>query len=170
MVKTLLSMITAVVILSGCGYWHDRWHDRGYGHMHDHSYDHRAEHETMHLVYNAVSVLEENGMAALEQFNEKPFRDGSTYVFVYHLDGVQIFHPITPEFDGKSRAAATDINGVAVIPDMVRVINKKGAGWTTYHWENPETGIVEPKRSFVAAASFDGNQVFIGSGYHPKNK
>lgn len=166
MVKTLIPKITlmigalaaAIFILSGCVTVTDQWDN------------HKKKFHAKNLVNDAVEVIESDGRKALDQFNEKPWNDGDAYLFVFKMDGEQVFHAVTPEENGNNRLGITDINGVLVIDSMIEVVRQNGSGWTTYHWESNETGEVGEKRSFVHGAMMDGDEVFVGSGYYHKHQ
>lgn len=164
MVKTLIPKLTLMIgalaatmfILSGCVTVTDQWDNQ------------KKKHHAKNLVYDAVEVIERDGRRALDQFNENPWNEGDAYLFVFKMDGEQVFHGIAPEKNGNNRLGESDINGVFVVESMIEIVRQNGSGWMTYHRESTETGEVGEKRSFVHAAMMDGDEVFVGSGYYHK--
>ncbi|HCP18714.1 MAG TPA: hypothetical protein DIT62_05555 [Alphaproteobacteria bacterium] len=164
MVKTLIPELTLMIgalaatmfILSGCVTVTDQWDN------------HKKKHHAKNLVYDAVEVIERDGRRALDQFNENPWNEGDAYLFVFKMDGEQVFHGIAPEKNGNNRLGESDINGVFVVESMIEVVRQNSSGWVTYHRESTETGEVGEKRSFVHGAMMDGDEVFVGSGYYHK--
>ena len=164
MVKTLIPELTLMIgalaatmfILSGCVTVTDQWDN------------HKKKHHAKNLVYDAVEVIERDGRRALDQFNEIPWNEGDAYLFVFKMDGEQVFHGIAPEKNGNNRLGESDINGVFVVESMIEIVRQNGSGWITYHRESTETGEVGEKRSFVHGAMMDGDEVFVGSGYYHK--
>jgi signal transduction histidine kinase len=150
MVKKLTTIIAAVFLLSGCSFL-ENWNN---------------ERRVKKLVNDAVEIIEEEGSAAFERFTSEPWLDGESYVFVHRIDGVQLFHAITPEFDGRNRSDLTDANGVTMVVNMIEIATGEGRGWTEYHFENPESGEVEAKRTYIASTVIDDEEVFVGSGYY----
>lgn len=164
MVKTLIPELTLMIgalaatmfILSGCVTVTDQWDN------------HKKKHHAKNLVYDAVEVIERDGRRALDQFNENPWNEGDAYLFVFKMDGEQVFHGIATEKNGNNRLGESDINGVFVVESMIEIVRQNGSGWMTYHRESTETGEVGEKRSFVHGAMMDGDEVFVGSGYYHK--
>jgi hypothetical protein len=154
MIRKLFSVLTAVILLSGCNLLED--YNKG--------------RQVKNLVHDAVEVLEAEGSAGFDQFTSEPWVDGEYYLFAFRIDGVQVFHAITPELDGQNRIDNTDINGVRNIENMVAIAQNKGRGWTKYHRENPATGEVEAKKTYILTTTLDGETIFIGSGYYRKAK
>ena len=162
--KTLIPKLTLMIgalaatmfILSGCVTVTDQWDN------------HKKKHHAKNLVYDAVEVIERDGRRALDQFNENPWNEGDAYLFVFKMDGEQVFHGIAPEKNGNNRLGESDINGVFVVESMIEIVRQNGSGWMTYHRESTETGEVGEKRSFVHGAMMDGDEVFVGSGYYHK--
>jgi len=76
---------------------------------------------------------------------------GNEYVFISGLDGVIRLQPAKPEHVGKSQIELKDVNGVAFIAEMIKVVREKGEGAVEYHWPKPGSPTPEPKLTFVKA-------------------
>lgn len=150
MMRLIAYALVTVMVLTGCS-MASNW---------------KQEHKTRQFVEDAVETLERDGASALTEFRGDAWRDGPLYLFIFQLDGVQLFHAITPETEGQNRSELTDIHGKKLVKEMLSVVVDKGYGWTEYHWLNPVSGNVEAKRSFVSSAMMDGEEVLIGAGYY----
>ena len=152
MIRTLFTLVVITTFISGCamiGIW-------------------KHTHKSKALVEDAVEVLERDGSSAFDEFNEPPWRDGEHYLFVFRHDGVMLFHPVSPDLVGLNRWETQDVNGVFIIQNMINIVRTNGHGWTEYHWKNPVSGKIEPKRSYVSTATMDGTDIVVGSGYYTK--
>ena len=75
--------------------------------------------------------------------------NGGTGYFFINKGTTTIMHPILPSLDGKNLVDLTDKDGVYFIRKFVEVCKEKGSGIVKYKWENPKTGKVEDKISYV---------------------
>ena len=71
------------------------------------------------------------------------------YFWINDFNGTMIMHPIQANLDGKNLLHYSDPNGVYLFADIVRTCQERGAGIVKYQWENPNTGIIEDKISYV---------------------
>lgn len=55
----------------------------------------------------------------------------------------------------------TDVDGVKINAETVRVATDQGTGWISYKWQNPATGFVDKKSSQVVNVD---DEIFIGVG------
>jgi signal transduction histidine kinase len=126
--------------------------------------------ELMALVREAAAVLEERGEKAypdLRKPGSKWFHD-DTYLFVFTMEGIRVFHPAEPESEGKDSSDERDILG----RPFGRMIldagsSPSGEGWV--HYLYPEPGSVFPawKSTFVKRVKFpSGKQHILGCGIY----
>lgn len=124
------------------------------------------------LVNDGAKALNKKGLLALQDFDNphSRWRDNNRYLFVYDLDGVNLFHPIFPEFEGKNMSDLRDISGRRIIEEIkASVTNQrsKQGGWVFYQWRDGNQLTPTWKSSYVKAASLpDGREVIVGSGLH----
>lgn len=126
--------------------------------------------ELMALVRDGASLLEKDGEKAYPEFRAKGskwFCDG-TYLFVWSVDGVRVFHAADPSSEGKDVSEIKDILGR---PYGRMILNAAGTpsgeGWL--HYMHPEPGDIFPtwKSSFVKRVTFPSGKTFIvGSGIY----
>lgn len=88
--------------------------------------------------------------AALKEFSRQngSFIRGDEYIWAYDFNGVNLAHPWHPEFVGENKLNLTDPTGLRMIEAM-RNEALNGSGFVRYQYENPVTGIVEPKLAYV---------------------
>ena len=88
----------------------------------------------------------------------------SGYFWINDFDGVIIMHPIKPKLDGKNLINFKDKKGNRLFYNFVQVCKQKGSGVVRYVWDNPKTGKLEDKTSFVA--TFKPFDWIIGTGMY----
>jgi signal transduction histidine kinase len=96
--------------------------------------------------------------------------NGDVYFFVYQLDGICVFHPITPELVGKNVLELRDLNGKPIIQDIVDVGKKPendASGWVFYLWENQVQLTPMWKSTYVRkVVAPNGKAYVVGSGLY----
>ena len=75
------------------------------------------------------------------------------YVFVVNYDGVTVMNGTQPDLIGKNMWDMADPNGVKVIQEERRAVEKADGDFIEYHWEKPSTKEICPKISFVKGFS-----------------
>ena len=111
--------------------------------------------------------LQQNIKDIVKNYRYKIFpeeKTGKGYFWINDFNGVIIMHPIKPQLDGKNLINFKDKAGNRLFYDMVQVCKEKGAGIVHYMWDNPRTGKLEPKTSYVA--TFKPFNWIIGTGIY----
>lgn len=118
------------------------------------------------LLGEAVELVNRQGMArAAAAFNDVkgPFVRDDLYVFAVGLnDGRFEAHGMNPGWTGVDAKDLRDVEGRALIQDMLEQVRSRGEGTADYVWRNPVTNAVERKRSFVRRA----NGALVGVGFY----
>lgn len=108
--------------------------------------------EAQAMVADAIAAYDATGAAVLfGRINETPrpeFFDGDLYIFVVDEDGLTVAHAAEPTRVGSDVTRLTDVDGKAFGTEMLAVATPEGA-WVDYKWQDPATGEVEPKASWV---------------------
>ena len=86
------------------------------------------------------------------------------YFWINDFNGDIVMHPLKPSLDGKNLINFKDKAGNRLFYDMIQVCKINGAGITHYMWDNPKTGKLEPKTSYVA--TFKPFNWIIGTGIY----
>lgn len=135
-------------------------------------YSYKNTRELVNLVEDAARLVEEKGEDAFKEFGVKGSRwfTGQTYIFIYADDGTVAFHPISPELTGKKMASLRDIDGKAVIQQIMEIGQEPAAdagGWVFYRWQDQRQLTPVWKTSFVRKARApDGKTYLVGSGLY----
>ena len=126
-----------------------------------------AEAEAM--LAKAIAHYETAGRTqALADFTARkaPFADRDLYVFCFGADRKVVGHGGDPKQVGVSFDTLKDVDGKAFGAAIWDAGMKPAGGRVEYKWQNPATGAVEPKVSFVRKA---GNDVCgVGAYVAPK--
>ena len=99
---------------------------------------------------------------AVAYYNSPESVDGPWYVFIADGDGAILAAPTQPQLIGADMAGLTDVNGKAFGREIMAV-DENGA-WVDYVFENPDTGELERKNSWVVRS---GGLVFGSGWYEP---
>ena len=86
------------------------------------------------------------------------------YFWINDFNANIVMHPLKPQLDGKNLVNFKDKKGNRLFYDMVQVCKNKGAGIVRYVWDNPRTGKLENKTSYVA--TFKPFHWIIGTGIY----
>jgi len=92
-----------------------------------HIYDYRDTRLLVSLTGRAAALIEEKGEKAFESFRKHPKRwslDGSSYLYVYDMDGVNLFHGGYPELKGKDLSELTDLHGKKPVNIIIDQLDK----------------------------------------------
>jgi signal transduction histidine kinase len=122
------------------------------------------------LVQDAAVLIERDGEGAFKQFGQKDSRwfNEDNYLFVYALDGVCAFHPITPELIGKNVMGLRDLNGkplIREITDVGRRPEPDASGWVFYLWQDRTQLSPGWKSAYVRKVTAANGQIYVvGSG------
>ncbi len=123
-------------------------------------------------VEDAARLVEKRGPAAFREFSVRGSRwlHGSHYLFVYDINGVCLFHPITPQLVGWNLLHFKDANGKPVVRwicDIGRRPQPDASGWIFYLWQAPTDLTPTWKMSYVRKAIGPDGQIYlVGSGLH----
>ena len=102
----------------------------------------------------AIKLIEDEGEeAALPQIRDTngPFVWKDSYVYVLHMDGMMVVHPIQPELEGNNQLGLKDVKGKAFFVEMYDDIAKGNeSGWIDYLWVKPNKPSPSLKVTFFA--------------------
>jgi len=89
----------------------------------------------------------EGADAAFAAFTSAPeFHVKDLYVFAIDSEGTMVAHGTNQALVGRSMIGLLDPTGYA-FNDAIMAI--EDTGWVDYQWQNPATGAVGPKRSYI---------------------
>jgi methyl-accepting chemotaxis protein len=115
------------------------------------------------LTIQAARYLSEHGIDAAEKafLAQGTYRFGDIYVCVVDHEGHWVIYPPKPENKGQSILGFVDPDGVKLGEHIVQV-GRLGEGWTEYKWNNPLTGRIQKKLTYVKAAEGRNYYVYVG--------
>jgi cytochrome c len=118
------------------------------------------------MLDEAAAQVKKVGIAkALVSFNDQrgPFVHDDLYVFAINLEtGKFEAHGMNPQWTGTDARELRDVEGNALVKEMLAQVKSQGEGRVDYVWRNPVTNAVEKKRTFVRRA----NGSLIGVGFY----
>jgi len=135
-------------------------------------YDYRDTRHLVSLTAKAARLLEKQGEAALDEFRNHPEEwsaSRESYLYVYDLNGTNLFHGGYPELEGENLRDFTDLLGKKVSSQIMDELKNPDDlnphNWVHYLWLPP--GALDPvwkaSCNFPAALP-EGRRVYVGSG------
>ena len=123
----------------------------------------------MALATKAADLVAHEGLAqacATMKTPGGPFNHGETYAFIMDMTGHWRCFPPNPKAEGEILRSKSGIpDGKAMLPEQIAIAKSAaGEGWVDYRWNNPATGKIQPKRSYVHRVP--GEDFFAISGYY----
>jgi len=131
-------------------------------------YYYRRTKKVVAMLEAAVKEIEKKGRASFPQFRIKgsEWFQGEMYLFIYTMDGTNIFHPVQKHLEGRNLYNLKDINGRPLVQHLINKANQ-GGGWVHYMWTRPEEFIPTWKSGYVLKAKMpDGTECFVGTGVY----
>ena len=136
----------------------------------------RAEGDVQAFVRCAYEYVQNMGVAeAKRAFHEDAhWKSGPIYVFVDEVTSVAgaaraLVFPPDATREGVQWGLLADSFGTDIIAEITRVANSAGEGWVYYAFTNPETGMTEPKISYVKKIDWSGTPAVIGAGVYRRD-
>lgn len=105
------------------------------------------------MVDSAVDLaMEQGAVAAISAISKPdgPFVDGELYVFVYDTNGMIVAHSRNPKLVGKTVLDVPDVQGRRFRRTIRETaMSDARCGWVDYKYQNPVTGRIENKSTWV---------------------
>ncbi|NTW56146.1 MAG: calcium:proton antiporter [Chlorobiaceae bacterium] len=132
-------------------------------------YQYRDTRNLVKFTYDASQILKRDGMKSLGYFhaNYNLYRTPDYYLYIYDIEGNNLFHAGMPALEGKNLLNFSDINGKKVIQLVLKAVTDPDNphGWVHYFWWAPGKFYPVPKSSVnFLVKTPDGKQVFVGAG------
>jgi signal transduction histidine kinase len=120
------------------------------------------------LVTSAVAEIEQRGEAAYPLLRDPRgrFLVKDAYVFVFDMQGIELFNPAFPSLEGRDILGMTDTRGRQVLREMIELVRTRGSGWLDYMWPKPGESASTQKSAYVSQAMLDGRPVVVGCGVY----
>jgi len=135
-------------------------------------YDYRDTRQLVTLTARAAELIGTEGEKAFARFRDNPDKwtlGGDSYLYVYDLGGINLFHGGYPELEGKNLIDFTDLLGKKTVRMIIDQLEKyprlNPHGWIHYLWVPPGSldGVWKSSCNFKVRMP-GGQWVFVGSG------
>ncbi|MCK4329566.1 cache domain-containing protein [candidate division WOR-3 bacterium] len=156
-----VNLLVIVIFISGC---ENKYEDL------DHAvYQYRDTKDLVKFVYNAALILEKDGLKSLDYFrnNRSLFNTTNYYLYIYDINGTNIYHAGMKELEGINLWDITDKNGKKIIQLVLIALEDKNNphAWVHYSWWEPGKFYSVPKSScHFKVQTPDGKELFVGGG------
>ncbi len=132
-------------------------------------YQYRDTKDLVKFVYDASLILKKDGLKSLDYFrkNRQLNNTPDRYLYIYDMNGVNIYHAGMPNLEGKNLWNLTDKNGKKPIQMVVAALADKNNphAWVHYSWWEPGKFYPVPKSScHFKVTTPEGREVFVGGG------
>ena len=126
--------------------------------------------ELISLVREASEILALQGPKAFSEFRLKDSKwyHDDTYLFVFDLNGVRVFHAAEPETEGRNDISLKDVMGKPMVSMILETGSTPyGEGWVHYMYAEPGNIFPVWKSSFVKRVVFpSGTPYIVGCGIY----
>ena len=131
----------------------------------------RTPQDVRAFVQCAYEYFQEMGLEeARRAFHEdEAWRSGSIYAFLFTLEPRRLIFPPNPSLENVVAATLPDAFGPSIFAEAVRIVEGFGGGWWHYERTNPQTGIREPKVSYLMGVDVAGTPAAIGAGIYRRD-
>jgi hypothetical protein len=133
-------------------------------------YAYKDTQDLVSLVEDAAALIEAKGDEAFKDFAQRDSKwlNADHYLFAYTLEGVTVFHPVTPALTGQSVMDLKDMNGKPIIRQITNIGKRPrsdASGWVFYLWEDHTQLTPSWKATYVRKAITPDHQTYVvGSG------
>ena len=132
-------------------------------------YQYRDTKDLVKFVYDASRMIQKDGLKSVEFFknNRQIHYSPDRYLYIYYMNGVNIYHAGMPHLEGKNLWELKDKNGKKPIQMVIAALNDKNNphAWIHYSWWEPEKFYPVPKSScHFKVTTPEGQEVFVGGG------
>ncbi len=132
-------------------------------------YEYRDTKDLVRFVYNAALILEKDDMKSLDYFrnNRNLFKTKDYYLYIYDMNGTNIYHAGMERLEGKNLRDITDKDGKKAIQLVLKALEDKNNphAWVHYSWWEPGKFYPVPKSScHFKVQTPDGKELFVGGG------
>ena len=154
-------LLLLVIFVSGC--------KSKYEGLDLHMYQYRDTKDLVKFVYDASLILKKDGMKSLAYFrnNRILFNKQDYYLYIYDMNGTNIYHAGMEHLEGKNLRDVTDKDGKKIIQlvlDALEDSNNPHA-WVHYSWWQSGKFYPVPKSScHFKVVTPEGQKLFVGGG------
>ncbi len=123
------------------------------------------------MVNRAISLLEKEGLAALDVLRSKSseFIFSNSYIFIKDNQGNELFNAAFPELEGTNIINLEDVQGKYFVREVLNILKTEDNCWIEYMW--PKPGETEPskKLAYEKKMVIDDFTLIVGASYYPES-
>lgn len=154
-------LIILAVFISGC--------ESKYEDLDLTAYQYRDTKHLVKFVYDAALMLKRDDIKSLNYFrnNRNLFNTPNHYLYIYDMNGTNIYHAGMEHLEGKNLWDVTDKNGKKITQLVLNALEDKNNphAWVHYSWWEPGKFYPVPKSScHFKVKTPDGKELFVGGG------
>jgi len=112
--------------------------------------------------------VQSKGTEAFTEFRKKDSKwvKDYTYIFVFKMNGIELFHPIEPELEGTNIIDLKDVKGKAYVQETIETAKTQGSGWIDYMLPKPGESKPSKKSSYFKKVKVGEETFIVGSGFY----
>ena len=132
-------------------------------------YQYRDTKDLVKYVYDASLIVSKNGLNSLDYFRKtrQLHNTPDRYLYIYDMNGVNIYHAGMPQLEGRNLWDITDKNGKKAVQMVIAALADKNNphAWVHYSWWEPGKFYPVPKSScHFKVTTPEGKVLFVGGG------
>ena len=132
-------------------------------------YQYRDTKDLVRFVYDAASIVKKDGLKSLDYFrnNRNLFSTTDHYLYIYDMNGTNIYHAGMEHLEGKNLWDVTDKNGKRITQLVLNALEDKNNphSWVHYSWWKPGKFYPVPKSScHFKVQTPNGKELYVGGG------
>lgn len=132
-------------------------------------YHYRDTRDLVKFVYDASLILKHDGLKSLPYFNQNRelYNTPDYYLYIYEMDGTNIYHAGMENLQGECLREITDKNGKKITRLILGALENKHNphAWVHYSWWESGKFYPVPKSSCHFKVKIpEGRELFIGGG------
>jgi len=153
--------VTLSIFISGC--------ESKYENLDLSIYQYRDTKDLVKFVYDASLILKKDGLKSLDYFrnHRSLYYSPERYLYIYDMNGMNVYHTGMPHLEGKNLWDLTDKNGKKPVQMVIAALADKNNphAWVHYSWWEPGKFYPVPKSScHFKVTTPEGKVLFIGGG------
>jgi hypothetical protein len=166
--KLKISKLTKIVLLL-CGILFLQSCENKYKDLDLSVYQYRDTRDLVKFVYDASLILKKEGLKSIDYFknNRKKYFSKNRYLYVFEMDGVNLFHAGMPQLEGQNLIDIADKNGKPIAHLILEALDNPNNphAWVHYSWWQPGKFFPVPKSScHFKVTTPEGKELYVGGG------
>lgn len=158
---TISLLLILLFIVTGCG---DKYHS-----LDTSAYKYRDTKQLVTFVYDAALKVEKDGMSSIDYFkaNRELYKQKDYYLYIYDMEGNNVFHAGMEYLEGCNLMDVTDNNGKKITRLVLHALEDSNNphAWVHYTWWEPGNFYPIPKSScHFKVTTPEGKELYVGGG------